>query len=192
VPNYAIVRDQEVQITIPKAALQNGKNDIQVGKLTIKVPKTTQENPKSFAEVLSSGGLNDYIENLENVRIIVPPKIIKTITVNTIVIPGQDQDSSFTTIEVLTTDSDDKKVKITATEADEGKSNEQEKEGKNNFIFVFPNLAPNDEIKIGVYGGDNKDKLLQSEISKKLPKVKKPIMNCPKRIIAAPIVFIAY
>ena len=122
-PNYAIVRDQEVQITIPKAALQNGKNDIQVGKLTIKVPKTTQENPKSFAEVLSSGGLNDYIENLENVRIIVPPKIIKTITVNTIVIPGQDQDSSFTTIEVLTTDSDDKKVKITATEADEGKRN---------------------------------------------------------------------
>ena len=179
-PGYAIVRDQVVQITIPKTALQNGKNDIEVSdKLTIKVPEVGKD-PESFAETLGKpDGLQGYIDNLENVRIIVPPKVVQTITVNTIVIPGQDLDNSFTTIEVLATEENVNTVKITATGADGAIIKEETKVGTDHFIFVFQNLEPNDEIKIGVYDKDGK--LLQPEISKKITKGNKTYNELPKK-----------
>ncbi len=183
VPNYAVIRDQEVQITIPKTALANGKNDIEVSnKLLIQVPKV--DTTESLAEILTAeGGLVGYLEgkNLEDIRVIVPPKIVQTINVNTIGLPGQGgKNDTLTTIEVLTNPAADAEVERAQITVPKGNTEEiQSLEGKNRFIFVFQNLEPNSEMKIAVYG--NGDEPLQSEIYKKVTKGNKTYNELPKK-----------
>ncbi len=178
VASYSIIRDQVVDIKIPKTVLVNYKFDIPAqGQLTIKVPSITTNS--TLGELLN-GDFAEYINanGLENIRVIVPDKNVHTIKVNTTEFPVNEK--SITTVEV-STNSKVNKVLLTI----KGKAGEITREavGSNTFKFVFTNLEKNSEIIVTVYGNGSSDPL-QGRIYKKLTNGSKTYNELPKKNIA--------
>lgn len=175
VPEYSIIRNQVVDIVIPKSVLVDYKYDIQANPITITVPNTPVSD-KTFRELLSEG-----IEaaDLEKIRIFVPEKKVETIYVNTTDFPGTgpgSQNDSLTTVEI-TANSEVNKVEVTV----KGSQGEQVKEvtGSNKFLFVFSNIEKNSELKVTVYGAGSDP--LQADIYKKIGKGSKTYNELPKK-----------
>lgn len=172
VSDYAIIRNQEVSIKIPKSVLVDYKYDIVLSdELLITAPRVA--NPESFTSVLPN--LTQYIadKGLENIRVSVPEKKVETIQVSTVEVPGATK-STITTI-VVKTNNEVTKATVTVGE------NTQEKTGNETFVFVFSNLDPKSDLKISVSNGNN---LLQADIFKKVGKGNKTYNELPKKPIS--------
>lgn len=172
VPDYHIIRDQVMDLVIPKSVLKDYKYDIATEeKLTIKLPNAT-DTDKSFGELLSDGIKEN---DLNQVRIVVPEKKVQTISMNTVEFPvtGQEkQNSSLTTIEIIT-NNEVNKVSVTIGEQT------KERGVSDGFLFVFANLEKNSEMKVTTYGPSG-DKL-QSDIYRKIGKGSKTYNELPKK-----------
>ncbi|MDR7000988.1 hypothetical protein [Neobacillus niacini] len=174
--NYSIIRDQKIDVTIPKSVLENYNYDISAEQMKINVPVVKAD--QSFSNLLNDD-FAKYIEDngINNIRVIVPEKKVNTITVNTVDFPGS---SSITTIEATTT-SDVKKMKVTI----KGKNGEVTKEqnGAGNFKFVFSNLEKNSDLIVSVYGNSSSDPL-QQDIYAKIPGSSITYNEVPKTSLA--------
>ncbi len=169
VPDYSIIRNQVVDIKIPKSVLASYKDDIEVAnKLTITVPRGTVSD-KSLGD-LTAEELAKAIE--DNKRVIVPAKVVETIFVNTVELPEK---QSITTIEITTTSAVEQ-VQVTVAG---GTAQTVEPKG-NKSVFVYTNLEKNSELKVSVFGSD-KSKPLQSDIYKKIGKGSKTYSEIPKK-----------
>lgn len=146
VTGYSIIRDQVVNIIIPKSVLVNYKEDIAVAdRLTITVPSTPGD--RSLNE-LTAEELADAMAN--NKRVIVPSKKIEIISVNTVELPGSDKEKpSITTIEV-TAAAGVKKVQVTVNGTLRTVTHLGDTQSKS--LFVFNNLERNSELQVSVFG----------------------------------------
>ncbi|MFC5589092.1 hypothetical protein ACFPRA_09345 [Sporosarcina soli] len=169
VPDYSIIRNQVVDIKIPKSVLASYKDDIEVAnKLTITVPRGAISD-KTLGD-LTAEELAKAIE--DNKRVIVPAKVVETIFVNTVELPEK---QSITTIEITTTSAVEQ-VQVTVAG---GTAQTVEPKG-NKSVFVYTNLEKNSELKVSVFGSD-KSKPLQSDIYKKIGKGNKTYSEIPKK-----------
>ncbi|WP_342600275.1 hypothetical protein MHB48_04045 [Psychrobacillus sp. FSL H8-0483] len=173
VAGYAIIRNQDVKITIPKSVIISSKSDVVVsGNLLITLPSLGNIT-MTFAEFLE-GDLTDAI--IKSSRLIVPKKNVESISLNTIDVASTGtKNSSITTIEVKTS-SVVKKVAVTIGGVT------KEVSGNNKFIFVFQNLDKNSEMKVSVFGNSNEQ--LQADIYKKIAKGSKTYNELPKKDLA--------
>lgn len=175
--NYSIIRDQLLDITIPKSVLADYKFDIPVGtQLRITVPSITTNTTLG---ALLNADLDAYIKSngLENIRVLVPEKNVQTISVNTNQLPGTGAEKkSITTIEVAV-NSRVNKVVLNV----KGKSGEVTREatGSNLFTFVFTNLDKDSELTVSVFGSGSSDPL-QPAIYKKIGNGSKVYNELPR------------
>ncbi|MFJ8064799.1 hypothetical protein ACIQYS_09215 [Psychrobacillus sp. NPDC096426] len=176
VSDYAIVRDQTVNITIPKSVLVDYKYDIAVPtgqELAISVQHPTYST--TLGKLLEDG-FDDYIKTgFETIRVKVPEKKIQTITTNTVALSAT---QNVTTIEVLA-NSDVQKVTLTLSK-EEGTDETMEASKINGkFLFVLNNLPKNAEVSFSAYGsGTNK---VQADIFKKIGTGNKIYNEVPKK-----------
>ncbi|MCG7337143.1 hypothetical protein MHZ95_17935 [Sporosarcina sp. ACRSM] len=170
VPDYSIIRKQEVSIVIPKSVLANYKYDIPVSqKLIITIPDGTITDSSKSLGALTADELAKAIE--ENKRVNVPAKVVETIFVNTVELSGM---QSITTIEVTTTSAVEE-IQVTVAGTTQTVNPKVKKP-----IFVYSNLEKNSELKVSVFGSD-KSKPLQSDIYKKIGKGSKTYNEIPKK-----------
>lgn len=172
VPGYEIIRDQKIDLIIPKTVLINYKYDVPLtNKITIKPTNVTGKQPLS--EILESG-LSDFVNangGLGKIRVTVPEKKIISITTNTVLLGGK----TVSTIEVLTNDEVEKvQVKLQL----ENSELEQVIEGKNKFIFMFDTEDPNASVQISAFNKVDSEPL--EEVYKKVAKGKKTYLEAPK------------
>ncbi|MEK4406330.1 hypothetical protein MKZ26_18390 [Sporosarcina sp. FSL K6-6792] len=172
VPGYSIIRNQVVDVVIPKSILVDYKTDIAAtSKLTITLPTNTASD-KSLGE-LNAVELADAITTKK--RVIVPNKKVETIYVNSIELPSSDKvKPSITTIEV-TTASDVSKIELTIT----GQPVETVVKAGNKYTVVYKNLPKNSELKVSVF--DSSSKPLQADIYKKIGNGSKTYNEIPKK-----------
>lgn len=164
VPDYSIIRDQEVDIKISKFVLLDYKTDIEVnGKLMITVLTATASD-KSLSDLTAAELLDAMMKNVE------------TILVNTVELPSAEKiKPSITTIEVTTND-DVKTVDISIA----GQTQENVTQQGNKFTVIYKNLPKNSEMKVSVFGADH-TKPLQADIYKKIGKGRKLYEEIPKK-----------
>ncbi|OCA88890.1 hypothetical protein [Pseudobacillus wudalianchiensis] len=177
ISNYTIVRKQEVNIVIPKTVLKDYKYDILVtGQLTINPNNVTAD--KKFSEALQEG-LDQYIGNtsLENIRVTVPAKKVKTISANTVDIPSANGKSSITTIEVQANEGVNT-VRLSVGGQD--KAVTKAGAGGGAFTFVYTNLEKNSELAVSVFQ-DGVSNPLQATIYKKIGSGSKTYNELPKK-----------
>ena len=180
VSNYSIIRDQVVDIVIPKSVLLDYKYDIPVTnqQLKVTVPPFTPE--KTIGELLTDG-LADYIKNngLENIRVMVPAKYVETISVNTTEFPGVGKEKESITIIEVTTNNAVEKVKVMIKGKEQEVTGEEtEKNSTNKFTFVFTNLEKNSDLTVSVFGSGSDP--LQGDIYKKITNGSKTYNELPK------------
>ncbi|MBY0221606.1 hypothetical protein [Sporosarcina aquimarina] len=169
-PNYAIVRDQKINVSIPKSVLSDYKYDIPGSSITVKIPTMDDDTLTSFADELSN--LTDLInENgLDAIRVKVPEKDIHVITTNTNVINGK----MISTVEIQTTEKVDT---IKATLSPGNGEIEMQKNGTNIFTFVFDEVYDDSTLEIMAFASDGSE---LETVYKKIVKGKKTYTEIPK------------
>lgn len=178
VPGYSIIRDQVVNIKIPKSVLMNYKEDLTVTEpLTITVP-TFVTGGMSLDE-LTAEELAKAIEN--NNRLIVPSKKVETIYVNTVEYPGTDKENpNITTIEVTAAAGVKTVQVVVAGSLPQTIIHSGNAQSKSTFIYT--GLEKNSELEIVVFGDGPEP--LQSTIYKKIGKGSKTYNEIPKKNLA--------
>ncbi|SOB90791.1 hypothetical protein SAMN05880501_101212 [Ureibacillus xyleni] len=169
VNDYSIVRNQKVSVKIPKNAFSNYKYDIPLDQLiTITIPPVSING--SFEEVLSE--IADLANNeLENIRVVVPEKMVETIKVTTVDMPGE-QETAVTTVETTLNSS---LLNSDTTVVVSSGGQEVERAGDEPLVFVLSNVDFKEDLKITV---TTEDKTI--EIYKKIGKGKKTYSELPK------------
>ena len=169
-PSYAIVRDQKINVTIPKSVLSDYKYDIPGSLITVKIPTMDDDTLTSFADELSN--LTDLInENgLDAIRVKVPEKDIHLITTNTNVING----NMISTVEIQTSENVDK---IKATLSPGNGEIEMRENGTNIFTFVFDEVYADSTLEIIAFASDGSE---LETVYKKIAKGKKTYTEIPK------------
>lgn len=172
VTGYSIIRDQVVNIKIPKTVLVNYKEDLPVAEqLTITVP--TFDGGTSL-DKLTEKEFEDAIT--KNKRLNVPSKKVEKIIVNTV--DTGKETPSITTIEV-TAAAGVKKVQVIVEEG-EKKTVMHVGDTQSTSTFVYVGLEKNSELEIQVFGDGTEP--LQSPIYKKIGKGNKVYTEIPKKI----------
>ncbi|WP_301107715.1 hypothetical protein [Sporosarcina sp.] len=169
-PNYAIVRDQKVNVTIPKSVLVDYKYDIPASMLTVKVPEMYDSTLTSFSNELSNLTNMINTHGLDAIRVKVPEKHIHSITMNTTEINKK----KISTIEIETSN---KVQSIQATLSPGNGELVKNADGSNVFTFVYDEVYENSTLEIvaKVYGETKPEK-----VYKKIAKGKKVETEIPK------------
>ncbi|MED4454494.1 hypothetical protein [Metabacillus fastidiosus] len=179
VSDYSIIRNQEIDIIVPKSVLVNYKYDIKLlSKLVITIPSIAVD--KTLGELLKED-LAAYINaanGAENIRVTVPKKKVETISVNTVEFTGSgNTKENITTIEV-TAASDVRKVQLTVK--GQNSSVTRDVEGNGKFTAVFQNVEKNSELTVSVFSSGSSDPL-QKPIYKKISGGSKTYNEQPKK-----------
>lgn len=172
IADYSIVRNQVVDISIPKTVLTNYKYDIAIDqKITISIPPL--ENETSFTEMLDSG-LADFVETngIQNVRVAVPEKNVDKIATYV----SDLKDRKVATVDVYTTSA---AAKVTATlQSEDGEVSRTIDQNFNNlFTFVFDDMKDDTTLLVTVFNSD--DEVIQ-EVYQKMAKGNKTYTVAPK------------
>lgn len=170
-PDYSIKRDQIVSIKIPKAVLSDYKYDMEIPS-PLKITILELRDSSSFVEKLESG-LAAFIEQngLNNLRVVVPERSIKTVTTSVSELNGH-------TIALIEVNANNETAKtVTATLASDGGEVTKTANGPNRFSFVFDNVKNDSVLKLAVYDGSGN---LIQQIFKKMSKGKKTYNELPK------------
>lgn len=144
VTDYSIVRDQIVNVTIPKSVLSGYKYDISGAAVTIEVPEVNNDEYLPFHMELPN--LTTLIQDngLGALRVYVPEKLIYTVTTNTAPIGGQ----TLTTITVVTSDAIGS---VGASSAPGSDGQLLTNNGTNTFTFVFDGMEKDSTIELKAF-----------------------------------------
>jgi|GEM_PF-1484330 len=172
VPDYSIVRDQKVAVTIPKTVLNGYKYDIPTNQvLSITIPDLANET--SFVDMLDSG-LADFIEQnkIENIRVAVPKKNVEKFTTYV----SELGKHKVATVNVYTSHA---AAKVTATLiSNEGEVTRTIERNVNNiFTLIFDDMKDDSTLHITVR--NSSDEVIQ-EVFQKVAKGNKTYTIAPK------------
>lgn len=167
IPEYSLIRNQEINITIPKSVLTNYKDDIEGNSFIVTIPDDGILKP--FAGELNNLTNMIKVNGLEKIRVKVPEKHVYTVTTSV----AKFGEKVITTLEVKTSGS---VQKMKATVDAEGIPVEASKNGAGTFIFVFDNIDKDSVVELStIVGGKEVAKIYQ-----KIPTGKKTFTKIPK------------